>query len=82
MISTRLRLALAAATGCLLPILAGCGGFSDEEAAARCDQERSARGEQACFGNLEYEACVAAYVDCGEDVEVDDACPAAYTCPE
>lgn len=83
MTSTRrfARLAIVAVTGCLFPVV-GCGGFSDEEAAARCDQEQAARGEQACFTSIEYDQCVAAYVDCGEDVVVGDACPVTYTCPD
>lgn len=77
---TRFALVAVPAAG-LLSLLAACGGFSDEEAAARCDQERAARGEQGCFGDVEYDKCVSAFVECGDDVDVVDACPVEYNCP-
>ena len=61
----------------------GCAGFSDEDAAARCDQEEEARGGGACFTAVSYDACVQAFTDCGDGAVVDEAsCPLAYTCPE
>ncbi len=75
------RLALAPSFILSIACLAACGGFSEEEAAARCDQERAARGEQGCFGNVEYDECKAAYEECGEDVTIVDGCPIAYSCP-
>lgn len=78
---TRLALVAIPAAG-LLTLLAACGGFSDEEAAARCEQERSARGAQACFGNVEYDSCVSAFTECGDDVVIVDACPPQFTCPD
>ena len=57
---------------------AGCdGGFSDEEAAARCDQEREAR---ECMTDAAYDECVAAYVECGEDVVIAGTCPTTFSC--
>jgi hypothetical protein len=61
--------------------LVACSGFTEEEATARCDQERDARGEQGCFGAVEYDQCLAAYQDCGQDVEIVDGCPVQYNCP-
>jgi hypothetical protein len=75
------RLAVASSFSLSIVSLAACGGFSEEEATARCDQERAARGEQGCFGNVEYGKCKAAYEECGEDVTVVDGCPIAYSCP-
>lgn len=76
----RASLTLLAATS--LVFGAACGGFSEEDAIARCDQERAARGAEACFNDVTYDECVAAYQDCGEDVEVAESCPPQYTCPE
>lgn len=62
--------------------LAACSGFTEEEATNRCDQEREARGgEMGCFGTLQYDECVTAYQDCGQDVDVIDGCPVQYVCP-
>jgi hypothetical protein len=80
-IQSATRLALASSFILSLASLVGCGGFSEEEATARCDQERAARGEQGCFGNVEYGKCKAAYEECGEDVTIVDGCPIAYNCP-
>lgn len=81
MTSTRRIALLAVPAAGLLSFLAACGGFSDEDAAARCEQERSARGEQACFGDVEYNACVTAFTECGDDVAIEDACPPQFSCP-
>lgn len=77
--SLRVFAALCATTAVLG--LAACSGFSEEEATARCDQERTARGEQGCFGDVEYDKCVVAYEECGQDVDVVDGCPVQYLCP-
>lgn len=62
--------------------LAACSGFSEEEANNRCEQERVARsGEMGCFGNVEFNKCVTAYEECGQDVDVVDGCPVQYNCP-
>ena len=67
----------------LLPFVsASCGGFSTEEAEARCDQEQLAREEGGCFTEFTYDDCVAAFEECGEDVTIDDSCPLAFVCPE
>lgn len=60
----------------------GCGGFSTEDAEARCDQEAEARSGGGCFSDTTYDACVTAYEECGEDVQINDACPLSYSCPE
>lgn len=59
-----------------------CGGFSTEDAEARCDEEQKAREVGGCFDALAYDACVAAYEECGSDVNIDDGCPLGFTCPE
>lgn len=58
-----------------------CGGFSTEEAEARCDQEEAARAGGGCFTDVTYDSCVAAYEECGEDVDANDSCPLEYVCP-
>lgn len=63
-------------------LLTGCGGFSTEEAEARCDQESTARSGGGCFSDVTYDACVTAFEECGEDVVINDACPLTYTCAE
>lgn len=59
-----------------------CGGFSDEEAIARCDQELDARGGGGCFTLPTYDECVGAFQDCGDDVVIGESCPLSYSCPE
>lgn len=63
--------------------LAGCdGGFSDEEAQQRCDQERESRGagQNSCLTDAAYEECLSAYVECGSDVRIADSCPTRFVC--
>lgn len=63
----------------------GCdGGFSDEEARQRCDQEREARGagQNSCLTDEAYEECLSAYVECGSDVRVADTCPTKFVCTD
>jgi hypothetical protein len=76
----RASLTLLGATA--LVFVAACGGFSEEEAIERCDQEQAARGAEACFNDVTYDQCVAAYEECGSDVEVAESCPPQYLCPE
>lgn len=59
-----------------------CGGFSTEEAEARCDQEAEARSGGGCFTDVAYEECVAAFEECGGDVLINDGCPLSFTCAE
>lgn len=61
--------------------LASCGGFSTEEAEARCDQEEEARAGGGCFTSTTYQECVLAYEECGEDVVANDKCPLEFECP-
>jgi hypothetical protein len=59
-----------------------CGGFSTEDAEARCDAEQEARGIGGCFDDAAYDECIVAYEECGSDVNIDDSCPIAFTCPD
>lgn len=69
--------------GFTIAVLASaCGGFSDEEATARCDQEEATRAGGGCFTPSAYDECVAAYTECGEDVTIDDGCPPSFVCPD
>jgi hypothetical protein len=71
-----------AALGFAIAVLtSACGGFSTEEAEARCDAEQLARESGGCFDTAAYDLCVAAYEECGSDVNVDDSCPLGFTCP-
>lgn len=70
---------------CLALGLAGCGGFSEEDAKARCDQERDSRngGGTSCVDDVSYESCVTSYEECGNDAVVDDtSCPVHYSCDD
>jgi hypothetical protein len=81
----------------LLRVLAGClvlssiavvgctSGYSDEDAVARCDQERDARSQGqdgSCMTDAAYQACVAAFTECGDEVEVSESCPTEFDCNE
>jgi hypothetical protein len=63
-------------------VTSACGGFSPEEAAVRCEQERDAREGGGCFDDTAMEECTAAYEECGEDVTIDDSCPLSFTCAD
>lgn len=68
-----------------LPLaLAACdGGFTDEEAQARCEQESAARNQGSngsCMTEEAVSECVAAYVECGEDVVILETCPTTFSC--
>ena len=64
--------------------LAACdGGFTDEEATARCDQEEAARSQGqngSCMTDEAFDECVAAHVECGDDVVIVESCPTAFSC--
>lgn len=64
--------------------LAGCdGGFADEDATARCDQEREARSQGSngsCMTDEAYDECVSAFVECGDDVIIAESCPTVFSC--
>lgn len=65
--------------------LLGCG--DDEEARARCDQERDAREDSFCFTEANYQECIAAFDECADDVIVDvqstaTSCTTTFFCPE
>lgn len=62
-------------------VTSACGGFSTEEAEARCDAEQEARDGGGCFDGPAYDECVTAYEECGSDVDIDDSCPPTFTCP-
>lgn len=77
------RSVAALAVGFAIAILtSACGGFSTEEAEARCDAEQEARSGGGCFDEIAYDACVAAYEECGSDANIDDSCPLSFTCPD
>lgn len=63
-------------------LTSACGGFSTEKAEARCDQEEEARQGGACFDANAYDACVLAYEECGQDVDISDSCPLSFTCSD
>ena len=63
----------------------GCdGGFSDEEAQQRCDQELQARGsgQNSCMTEQAYDECIAAYTECGSDVRIAETCPSTFVCTD
>jgi hypothetical protein len=75
---------LAAPLLVLAVMCAGCG--DDEEARARCDQERDAREDSFCFPEASYNECIAAFDECADDVVVDvmsdaTSCKTTFTCP-
>ncbi|MFO0548062.1 MAG: hypothetical protein U0271_06725 [Polyangiaceae bacterium] len=71
-----------AASAMLAFVVVGCtSGLSTDDAEARCDQERDARDNGGCFEDTTYDECVAAYEDCGEDVNITESCPVQYVCP-
>ncbi|MBK6513507.1 MAG: hypothetical protein IPM79_19910 [Polyangiaceae bacterium] len=61
---------------------ASCGGFSTEEAEARCDQEAEARAGGGCFTDAAYEQCVSAHEECGDDILIQESCPVSFSCGE
>lgn len=78
----RFGLAIALASLTTLVFVTGCGGYSTEEAEEWCTQEEAARASGGCFSDATFTECVAAYEDCGDDVNVNDSCPLTYTCDE
>lgn len=62
-------------------LAAACGGYSEEDAKARCDQEMAAHAGGACFDGSTTQSCIDAHVECGDDAISDGACPLKYTCP-
>ncbi len=63
-----------------LVALAGCGGYSADEAKTKCDLERQAKN--ACFNDATYDQCLSCYESCGMDCAVAESCPVQYTCSE
>jgi hypothetical protein len=71
----------------LLPVMlfvagalyAGCGGYSQSDAVAYCDIEKSSKG--ACFNDATYNECVSCFEECGERCAPASACPETYSCP-
>ena len=61
---------------------AGCGGFSEEDATAWCDQESNARGVCSPAGSAAYDQCISCYEDCGNDCQAQNHCPEEWVCPE
>jgi hypothetical protein len=56
----------------------GCGGFSEEKATQRCDQERTSKSQ--CVTDKSYDACVSCYQECGEQCHGQATCPETYEC--
>ncbi len=72
-----------ALTTMTLTSMACDGGFADEEATARCDQEMEARSQGqngSCLTDEAYDECVAAHVECGDDVIIVESCPTGFSC--
>ena len=57
----------------------GCHGYSQSDAVAYCDAEKS--GKSACFTEASYNACVACFEECGDDCAILESCPEQYHCP-
>jgi len=62
-----------------LLVLAGCGGYSSEEAKTKCDLARQAQA--TCFDDATYNACLSCLEECGQDCVLAESCPLQYTCP-
>ena len=58
--------------------LAACGGYSTQEAYARCEQERSTK---QTVDDDAFKQCVACHEDCGLDCEAAGTSPEQYACP-
>jgi hypothetical protein len=64
----------------VLSALAGCGGgYSTQEAYARCEEERTVK---VTMTDESFAECVACYENCGSDCEAAGASPETYSCPE
>jgi hypothetical protein len=79
--STSFRFAALALSFAVLGLTACDGGFTPEEAQARCEEEKKAYGDSGCVTELVFDACVAAYEECGDDTTIEDTCPLSYSCP-
>ncbi|MFO0615448.1 MAG: hypothetical protein U0414_22840 [Polyangiaceae bacterium] len=62
-------------------MVAACGGYTQEEAEARCTQEAAAHAGGACFDGSTTQSCVDAHMECGDEAVEDGACPLKYSCP-
>lgn len=71
----RKTLALAMFTT-LVASFAGCGGYSEEKAKSRCDQELP----KVCVTDESYDECVSCYMECGEACAAQAECPETYSC--
>jgi hypothetical protein len=69
---------------CLAAVLVGaCGGYSEQDATARCEQEATARSGGGCFDPSTKKSCIDAHEECGDEAVADDtACPLTYSCPQ
>lgn len=58
---------------------AGCGGgYSDEKAKIRCDQEQIAKSQ--CMTDEAYQACLTCYQECGDQCDPQATCAETYEC--
>lgn len=60
---------------------AACGGYTEEEAQERCDQEKTALQNGGCFTDATTESCIDAHEECGDRAQSNGACPLVYSCP-
>lgn len=59
----------------------GCGsGLSAEDAAIRCDQEKTSKG--MLFGPTTYAECLSCYEECGDSCAPISTSPPTYKCAD
>jgi hypothetical protein len=58
--------------------LAGCGGYSADEAKDVCDLERS----KPCQTDQTYAECISCFEECGSSCAMAASCPVQYICSE
>jgi hypothetical protein len=57
----------------------GCGGgYSDEKAAQRCQQEKDSKAQ--CVTSAAQDACLSCYKSCGDQCTAQATCPETYEC--
>lgn len=65
-------------TALLALAFAGCGGgFSEEKATQRCDQEKA---NKLCMTDAAYAQCLSCFQECGDQCVITAACPDTYSC--
>lgn len=62
----------------LLAMFGGCGGgYSEQKATDRCNQEKFAK---VCMTDKVYDECIACYEQCGDQCFPQNKCPEVYSC--